>query len=171
MKKNGFTLVELLIATVLFSVLAAVISWTFLVGLRVWNSGSIRAELRQSANLSMERMVRELSAASVINTAKSDEVDFDADLDGNGVAETIKFDVSNDDILERTEDKASVTMARDVQAFTLGYYLDGNNDDLESPVTGPRKNDIRVIVITLTLNNGDETFTLSSGVYIRNQEL
>jgi len=171
MKKNGFTLVELLIATVLFSVLAAVISWTFLVGLRVWNSGSIRAELRQSANLSMERMVRELSAASVINTAKSDEVDFDADLDGNGVAETIKFDVSNDDILERTEDKASVTMARDVQAFTLGYYLDGNNDDLESPVTGPRKNDIRVIVITLTLNNGEEAFTLSSSVYTRNQEL
>ena len=171
MKKNGFTLVELLIATVLFSVLAAVVSWTFLVGLRVWNSGRTRAELRQSANLSMERLVRELGAASVINKAKSDEVDFDADLDGDGALETIKFDVSNDDNLERTEDGASVTMARDVQAFTLGYYLDGNNDDLESSVTGPTKNDIRVIVITLTLNSGDETFTLSSGVYTRNQEL
>jgi type II secretory pathway pseudopilin PulG len=172
---TGFTLIELIIIIALFSILAAAIFWTFVAGLRAWGSGRDRAYIRQDANLAIERMVRELSEASEINTAGSDEIEFDADLDGDGSVETIRFDVSNDDNLERTEvitgPDIIVTLARNVQTFTLGYYLDGDNDTLLSSVTGPSRDDVRVIVISLTLNEGGETLTLSSSVYTRNQGL
>ena len=171
MKKSGLSLIELLITVTLFSVIAAVVSLIFLTGLRTWDSARIRANLRQDAGLAMERMARELSEASAVNTAKSNEIDFDADLDGNGTPETIKFAVSHDNNLERTESGTSVILARAVQSFTAGYYLDGDNDTLLSSVTGPSLGNIRVIVLTLALNDGDETFTLSSSVYIRNQGL
>ena len=57
----------------------------FVAGLRVWGSSTDRAYIRQDANLAVERMVRDLSEASEISTAKSDEVKFDADLDGDGI--------------------------------------------------------------------------------------
>jgi hypothetical protein len=34
-----------------------------------------------------------------------------------------------------------------------------------------KRDDIRVITVSLILNEGDETVTLSSGVYARNQDL
>lgn len=167
--KQGFTLVELIIVVVLFSVLVAAVLWTFIAGLRVWDSGRGRAYIGQDANLAVERMMRELSQASEINRAQSDEIDFDADLDGDGSVETIKFDVSNDNNLERTENNIPVVIAAGAQNFTLGYYLEGDNENLLSSVTGPSRDDIRVIVIALTLNEGDEEITLSSSVYARNQ--
>lgn len=173
-KQEGFTLIELIIVIVLFSILAIAVFWTFVVGLRAWGSGMDRAIIRQDANLAIERMVREISQASEISMAKSDEIQFDADLDGDGLVETIKFDVSNDNNLERTEvitgPDIVVTIARNVQDFTL-RYLDGDNDTLLIPVAGPTQDDIRVIVISLTLDDGDETITLSSSVYARNQGL
>lgn len=169
--KKGLTLIELIIVIALFSILAVAVFWTFVVGLKVWGSGMDRGYIRQDANLSIERMVRELSEASEFSRARSDEVDFNADLDGDGSVETIKFDISNDNNLERTEDSIAVIMAGNVQTFTLGYYLDGDNDTLLSSVTGPSRDDIRVIVISLTLDDGDETITLSSSVYARNQGL
>jgi uncharacterized membrane protein affecting hemolysin expression len=156
------------VAIVLFVV---AVFWTFVAGLRAWDSGRDRACLRQDANLAIERMVREISEASEISTAKSDEIKFDADLDEDGSVETIKFDVSNNDNLERTENNVAVILARNVQEFTLGYYLVGDNNTLLSSVTGPSRDNIRVIIISLTLNYGNETFILSSSVYTRNQGL
>jgi len=175
MQKKSFTLIELIIVIVFFTIFAGVVSWTFVVGLRVWGSGRDRAYIRQDANLAIERMVRELSQVSEISTAKSDEIEFEADLDQDGSVAIIRFDVSSDDDLERTEvitgSDTVVTMAPNVQTFSLGYYLDGDNDTLLTSVTGPSRDDIRVIVISLTLNDGDETITLSSGAYTRNQGL
>ncbi len=175
MQKKGFTLIELIIVIVFFTIFTGVVSWTFVVGLRTWGSGRDRAYIRQDANLAIERMVREVSQASEIETAKADEIEFEADLDQDGSVETIRFDVSNDDDLERTEVIAGpdivVTMAPNVQTFSLGYYLDGDNDTLLTSVTGSTRDDIRVVVMSLTLDDDDETITLSSSVYTRNQGL
>lgn len=173
--RTGFTLIELIVVVVLFSILVAAVFWIFVAGLKIWGSGKDRAYIRQDANLAIERMVRELSEASAINTAKSDEVEFDADLDGDGSVETIRFDVSNDGNLERTEvitgPDIVVIIAPNVRDFIVGYYLDGDNDTLLTSVTGPSVDDIRVIVISLTLDDGDETIILSSSAYARNQGL
>jgi len=173
--KKGFTLVELLITVVLFSVLAAVVSWVFMVGLRTWDSGKERADIRQNAGLAMERMMRELSLTSEITRARSDEIRFEADLDQDEQVEKIIFDVNKDNDLERTENITGpnpvVIMARDVQNFTLGYYLESDNENLLSSVAKNAMDDIRVVVIALTLSKGEETISLSTSVYVRNQGL
>ena len=175
--KKGFTLIELIVVIFLFSTLTAVVSWVFVVGIGTWGSGKNRADIRQEASLSTERMMREISQASEITRAKSDEIKFEADLDQDDSVESITFKVSNDDNLERTETITGpdpdivVIMARNIQSFTLGYYLDEDNSNLLSSVTGPDLDDIRVVIISLTLSKGDETVTLSTSAYTRNQGL
>ena len=50
-------------------------------GLRTWTSGINRSEIIQDSSLAMEKMVRELSLAGSITTARGDEITFLADLD------------------------------------------------------------------------------------------
>lgn len=168
--KKGITLIELIIAVTLFSILGSVVLWVFVVGLRSWDSGRNRADIRQSVNMALERMTRELSQASEITTAKAGNITFQADLDQNGTAETITFDVTNADNLERTESGVDILMVSNVQDFTLGYYLESDNDTLLSAVNSPATRDtIRVVVISITVNEGDETLTFSTSAYTRNQ--
>lgn len=170
--KKGLTLIELLVVIVLLGGLSAAVVFVFMAGLKSWNSVRNRTEIIESLNLAMARMTRELSQASEITRARSDEIDFEADLDGGGVTEDITFDINSDDELERIEDGGSaVILARDVQSFTLGYYLEADNDNLLSSVTGPSLDDIRVIVITLALSKSGETVSLRSSAYARNQGL
>ena len=172
--KKGFTLIELIVVITLFLMLASVVLWVFVVGLKSWDSGKNRANIRQSVNAAFERMTRELSQASEIAIAKADEIEFEADLDQNGSAEAIKFDISNAGVLQRTEiivgPDIIVSMVPYVQSFTLGYYLDSDNDDLLSTVTTPSDLDsIRVVVMSITVTAGDETLTFSTSAYVRNQ--
>lgn len=171
--KKGFTLIELIIAVALFSILTVFVALTFLVGLRVWGSGRERAEITQDGILSIERMVRELGQASEIRSAQADRVRFDADLNSDGSDETITFAVSGG-VLERTEQGgAQIDLAPNVGNFALSYYTSNSDpmvdDPMPFPVTGPQLDTVRVIAISLTLEQADEAITLSSSAYTRNQ--
>ena len=164
--KKAFTLIELIIVLTLFIIIVGFAGWSFIVGLRAWNSGQNRAEIRLDGTLAIEKMVRELSQASDITTADEDEIIFEADLDDDGTVETVTFNVSNNNLI-RTVNAVATVLASNVQTFGLSY-LDLNN----SPWTLPQDPvDIRVITISLTMSNLDETFSLSSSTYVRNQQL
>lgn len=167
--KRGFTLIELIIVIVLFSMLAAATFWTFVVGLRAWGSGRDRAYIRQDANLAIERMVRELSQAKSFTIAQADQVKFDADIDNDDTDETVTFAIS-DSSLERTVDGTTTVLTPDLQTLEFSYR-DLNDVAMALPITGNDRDNIRVIVMSLTLNEGDETFVLSSSAYARNQGL
>ncbi|MCQ9206420.1 MAG: type II secretion system GspH family protein [Omnitrophica bacterium] len=171
-KKSAFTLIELTIVVVLFLVLTGVLARVLLVGLEVWGSENNRANLRQEANLAMERIVRELSQTTSITDANEDGIEFVVDLDDNGVNETVTFDVSGT-TLNRTEDAKAVKLAENSQTFALAYY-DTTNALMAVPqdVSNQAKRDnIRLINIALTMNNDSETVALRSSVYTRNQGL
>ncbi|MFA5500567.1 MAG: hypothetical protein WC404_05770, partial [Candidatus Omnitrophota bacterium] len=91
MRKKSFTLTELIIVAFFMSILVGSISWVFVVGLRTWSSGAARADIRQDANLALEKMVRDLSQASGITAADANNITFAADTDANGVNEIITF--------------------------------------------------------------------------------
>ncbi len=167
--KKGITLIELIIVIVLLSILVGFVSWVFVVGLRSWSSGKDRADIRQSSNLALERMVRELSQASSFTIAQAGQVKFVADLDDDGTDETVTFSVSNSELISDIDGTATV-LAPDVQAFGL-LYRDLNNVIMTFPISGGDRDNIRVIIISLTLNKVDETINLSSSAYARNQGL
>jgi len=177
--RKGLTLIELLISITFIAALGAVVSLVFIVGLKSWTSGRNYAEVIDSGGLIMEQMVRELSMASEITSAKSDEVKFEADVDGDSLADTMKYDVDKSGDLIKTigsgKGSPKVTLLEDVDDFSLGYYLD-QDDTLYSSVGGKGdvatdRDAIRVVVISLTLSEGDETTTLGGSVYTRNQGL
>jgi len=177
--KKGLTLVELLIAVFFLALLGAVVLVVYTAGLRSWSSGENYAEITNTGGLVMEKMVRELSLASEVTSAESDEVEFEADLDGDGTPEVIKYDVDKSGDLIRTEgegkNKMELVLVSDIQDFVLGYYLDKDNTRYDSVSTkgkGVTEADgIRVVDISLELAEGDETTTFGGSTYTRNQGL
>ena len=177
--KKGLTLIELLISITFIAALAAVVSLVFMVGLKSWTSGRNYAEVIDSGGLTMGKMVRELSMASEITKAESDEIEFEADVDGDNSADTIKYDIDKSGDLIKTmgsgKSKTEVILIEDVQTFGLGYYLDQDDtlyDSVSTKGKGTTEADgIQVVVISLSLSEGDETTTLGGSAYTRNQGL
>lgn len=58
--RRGFTLLEIVIVLMLFSVLLGVTGSLFLVGLRAWDSGYVRTGIREDESYAMEKVVRDL---------------------------------------------------------------------------------------------------------------
>lgn len=169
MKSKGFTLMEIIIVTALIGILAGVVAFTFAVGLKTWSSGLDRTDIRQDGNLVLERMVRELSQAYSIRNAEEDAITFWADADGD---EEVTFELENSN-LKRTSDGGETVLTPDVETFALSYR-DVNNNLMTLPqdvASQSKRDNIRVIIILLTLDKADETVTLSSSVYTRNQGL
>ena len=170
MNKKSFTLIELIIVMALFSVLVVSALWVFVVGLRVWGTNRDRNEIRSESSLAMERITRELSQASSITNADEDAITFMADLDDDGSNETVTFSTDSNRLI-RTEAATETSLAFNVEDFALAYR-DADNDlmNLPADVASQAKRDlIRVIIISLAMNKGEESFTLSSSVYARNQ--
>jgi len=166
---SGITLVELLMAMALFSVIIAVTISMFTLSLDVWGSGRSRFDITQDGNLALERIVRYLELASNITAATETEITFDADVynDGTDDTITITFDAVTKK-LNQTIDGVTMTLAPYVQDFTFSYY----QSDTETPFTPLIQDDrdtICVIMLSLTMNRGSETITLGSSAYCRNQ--
>jgi len=169
MMKNGFTLIELILTVAFFSIFTTAVFFSFVVGLRVWDSGKIRANIRQDASLALERITRELSQAYSIQGAREDEITFWADAAGT---EEITIDVQTGN-LTRTLDALATILTPNVQTFTLSYRdLDDNSMNIPSDVgSQAKRDDIRIVGISLVLDEEDETITLGSSAYTRNQGL
>lgn len=166
---TGFTLLEVIFVSLLLSILTGFIAWTFVVGLRAWGSGINRSNVRQSGNLAMERMVRELSQAYSFTYAREDEIRFWTNETGT---EEVTLVVTGG-ALTRTADATSIILTPYAQNFVLAYR-DLDDDPMNIPAdTGSqdKRDDIRVIIVSLILNEGDETVTLTSAAYARNQGL
>jgi len=167
--KKGFTLIELIIVIVLFTMLSVAVFWTFVAGLKIWNSGKNRADIRQGGNWAIEKMVRELSQAYSIREAVEDEITFWADPDGD---DEVTFNTDDNELI-RTTDSVETILTPYVETLELSYR-DINNGLMTLPEgtdSQAERDNIRVIIISLTLNQGDEAVTLSSSVYTRNQGL
>ena len=71
MKRRGFTLVELIIALALTALLFGTITFAFGQALRAWKITADRAARHQVANISLERLARDIRSASSISAATS----------------------------------------------------------------------------------------------------
>lgn len=167
---KGFTLTEVLIVIVLFSILAVSVLWISAVAIKTWGTALDRTQIRQEAGSAMARMIREMGQINSITDAQDAQMTFLADLDGNGTDETVSLDTSGSNLI-RTEGTVTTILASNVQTFGLSY-LDVNNTLLNPPggtSTQTKRDGIRVITVTLTMDKDDETLTLASSAYAKNQ--
>ena len=125
-------------------------------------------QLRQQLAGALDALTREASLANNVDNAEDQRFQFDADLDGNGTTENnVNYQVSGGD-LQRVYNGATVTLVRDLTSLDFDY-VDTTDANLAVPVSPqPTRDTIRVVQITATATKDQETISLASAAYLRN---
>jgi prepilin-type N-terminal cleavage/methylation domain-containing protein len=133
---DGFTLVELLVATAVVGLVMAGVLGVLVMGLEAYRFGADRVEAQQTARAALERMVKELREAGYdpagggvapIVLAEPTQVAFQRDLNANGVIDATRERVTfllRGTVLRRDAGGGAQPLAENVRAFGLSY-LDG----------------------------------------------
>jgi type IV pilus assembly protein PilW len=194
--QQGFTLLDLLLALALSSLLLAGIYNVFISQQKVYSVREQVAEMQQNARAGMDMMTRELrmagydptgaaGASIVIATATTIQCtmdlnnDGDLDDDNEDVTYTLyDADSDGDQDLGRDTGGGNQPIAENIQSLTFVYTL-ANGSTTSTPAD---PNQIRVIRVSLTAqtakrdpdyspNNGHRTTTLTAEIDVRNMGL
>lgn len=170
--KMGFTLIELMVALAIMSVISVVIYGVFTLSIRSYTTQSVAADVQQSVRAAMEIMVADIRAAGFdptlsdnfgIELATATKLRFTSDSDGTGLtgvvddtnSERITYDFQanqlNQILYEGTgSEDTPQPLISDVQNLTFTYFdTDGNT--LGSPVPAAMLADIRTVQISMTV--------------------
>lgn len=160
--RSGLTLIELILVIVLISILLGAITFTFVVGLRAWDVGMLHGGIKKDASYTLRIMSEEMKQATSITSANQNDITFRADLDGNGVDETITYIWSGvvGENFNRTQGTTTTAVARNVQNAQFQYY-NANNNLLSFPVTASL---VRLVELTLQLKKENESIQYVSKV-------
>jgi prepilin-type N-terminal cleavage/methylation domain-containing protein len=198
-EKKGFSLIELLVAMVIMSVVSLAIYSVFAVTSRTYTTQGVTADVQQSVRAAMEVMLQDIRTAGLdptssgnfgIELAEASKLRFTSDSidagtnDFNGVlddtnSERITYVLQGtqlDQILyETTASVESEPLISDVQNLTFTYF-DADGNDLGSPVPASQLADIRTINVSITVEepagrNGSVSRTLTKQVKCRNMGL
>ena len=166
--ERGLSLLELLIVVSLLSIFIGTLYESVVVGLRTVNAADEREDIRQQLANALDLLVREANLASNVDNAEDQRLQFDADLDGNGTTENnVNYQVSSGD-LQRVYSGTTVTLVRDLTSLDFNY-LDTSGANVTTPVgSQPTRDTIRVVQITATATKDQETISLASAAYLRN---
>lgn len=153
MSKKGFTLIELVIATVLTSILSFAMYSVFIRSKRSYEVGEVRAEAQKRGRLAMSKVVADLRETGLglgeegqgVLDAQKDEVTIVADLDNNGNTEVVRYFLSDTTALPETRNphdrilyksvngKPGLPLGRGIVGLSFGYF-DQNRFNLLDPV-------------------------------------
>jgi prepilin-type N-terminal cleavage/methylation domain-containing protein len=189
--ERGFTLVEMIVTTMIMVFVLIGLSSIFDMSLKVSSYANRKVEAIEIARVSLEKMEREIRQAHAINTATgqmfdtwtSTQIRFGNDLDGSGAiacpnstgrCERIGYRL-NGTTLERSNTSTGATfqpVAERVQSLTFTYY-DANGNQVV-PAVGDEACIDRVLVsLGISVDQGlgqPGTQTLTSVIDLRNRE-
>lgn len=182
--KKGFTLIELMIAMAISTVVMAAIYATYRSQLRSHITQQAVVEMQQNARAAMYILEREIKMAGYDPTGldpppgitaatgnsitftislSSDGIDNDADgdidaadIDGEGV-QTITYFLNGQE-LQRTADGTTNTAAENIEVLDFVYFKKDENDNLmvlPTPVIGDELLNIYSVQITTIARSGD----------------
>lgn len=163
--KKGLTLIELLISVLLISAMLIAVWAIYSTGFKVFYNQISRYDIKDQSALAFITMTNELHEASSITAATAASVTFTADINDDGVNETIQYTWSGTagDPLNRVVGAATNTLVRSVNSVAFSYY---NTDNvlLSFPVTLAN---VHLAAVDLTAVTGDETFHLRTKIQLR----
>jgi prepilin-type N-terminal cleavage/methylation domain-containing protein len=197
--KMGFTLIELMVALAIMSIVSAAIYGIFSLSSRSYTTQSVTADVQQSVRAAMEIMVQDIRAAGLdptlsdnfgIELATATKLRFTSDSidtgigDFNGVVDdtnseriTYEFQANqlNQILYEGTVNENTQPLISDVQNSTFTCF-DADGNDLGSPVPAANLADISAVEISMTVQEpagrGDPVSrTLTKRIKCRNLEL
>ncbi len=174
-RENGFTLVELLVAIAIASIVLAAVVSAYFVQVRGKNTQEVLTDMNDASRAALEIMVNEIrmagfdpedTAVAGFLVALSDEVRFTMDI-GNGATYLSDGDTtdSNEDVHYRINTLNALgrqtngaggfqPLVPNVDALDFVYF-DGNGNILATPVTGNNLDNIRSIEVTIVARAED----------------
>lgn len=179
---NGFSLIELLIVMAIVGVVMGAIYGVFISSNRSYRTQERVADAQQSVRVGVDFMVRDIRMAGLnpfgtagagMEAATGTNLRLTADLDINGATdaplnqERVSYDFSNNALRRQLyETTASATgwqtLANNVTALSF-TYLDADGTDLGDPVAAGDLDDIRTVVISMTVQERDKRGNLIEG--------
>ncbi|MCA9404941.1 MAG: prepilin-type N-terminal cleavage/methylation domain-containing protein [Candidatus Omnitrophica bacterium] len=167
MKKTAFTILELLVVIVAFSIIVGVVLNVYGVSLDIWNEGFKRSDIRTELSQTLELVTKNLRRATSIDALTDSSITFTADL-GSG-STTYRVYLYNAADPEPnppyTQSTYDLRWVQGTTSYGSGASLANNIIQPSSPVFSQAGN---VINVNLTAAEGDETVRLSSSVRPRN---
>jgi len=123
--KNGFTIVELLVAITLFSVIVAIATGTFVQSLRTQRGVTALIAANSNVSLAMEQMAREIRTGQGFSLSGG-ELNFT-----NARGQAVAYRLRNESIEKAVNGETGVITAANVRVSKLNFLLAG-----ESPADG-----------------------------------
>jgi prepilin-type N-terminal cleavage/methylation domain-containing protein len=163
--QRGFTLLELVITTLVVGVIAYVVAIALSAGMKAYFTTDFRGEALDQANFAMERMTREIrnlrdsSSVILVPPSTTAQLKF-SDADENTVE--YSYSAVNKTITRTLNATPANTLSTNITSFSFGYIqTNGNVFSTFDPVTTKR------IRISITATVGTEKVTIQSEVWPR----
>ena len=189
--ESGFTLIEMLMAIAIVSILFGTVYGTFTNLNRSYTAETVKAGVQQKTRIGVEFMVRDIrlagldplgSASAGFISATQNSIQFTADMnydgDLNDPFEIITYALNGSELEQTTADLGTETLMDRVADLNFSY-LDADENDLMNHAMSPPQvpanelADIRTVVISLTTQrpagkDGPVSRTYSTRVRCRN---
>ena len=161
---EGFTLIEIVVVCVLIGIIAAVIIPPLHQGVQSFAVTETRGDLTSQARQAATRMIRELRNIQKeadntpnITGATATSLTFVDVLDN-----TITFSVSGS-----TVQRNSNPLVAQVSSLQFRYFNGSNAELTTLPLSATDRNNVRRIMVTLTLAEGSLTVSVTEQAYLR----
>lgn len=184
----GFSLVEVLVALVIFGVIVGVLSGVLISSNRTHSKTATRAEVQASTRQALSLLTTELRQAGAdpgippagivgLISADSQTVRVRADLNGDGAIQTAEpsedvtysYDAGAQ-VLRRDPGAGAATALRNVTSLRFSYFDAANQPLASLPLNATDRALVRSIGVTVTCQDREALpFTLSTRITLRNQ--
>ncbi|MDY6854102.1 MAG: prepilin-type N-terminal cleavage/methylation domain-containing protein [Thermodesulfobacteriota bacterium] len=192
-RTHGFTLIELMIALVITSMVVAGTFYYFTTQEKAFIVQEQITEMQQNARGGIDFISRELrmigygvTSGAIITEADSNAITFLGDIDGDGSPETIRYalDATNLQLTREVDFGGAVEVAENITSTGLVFqYFNNNDNDLSTtdplPLNATNRTNIRRINVSVTArtdnpdpdysaNNGYRTISYTTNIRPRN---
>lgn len=185
MKKNAFTLIELMVATGLMGLLLLALTTMIANGFRTYRVGQKRVEVSEKVNKVTSDFEKVTRGATEIISADSSSFSYFSYLhedkrpaptkinyvleEGRLIKESTPPFEDAGRILYRDEDKSSRKVAENVTNLDIFSYIDANGSDLAFPVQKDLIKAVRITVaVAVTVGKGTANASQSTVIGFRN---
>jgi prepilin-type N-terminal cleavage/methylation domain-containing protein len=165
-KKRGLTLIELLVTTAVLSILILTVGYTFIIGLRLWNDGYNRSDIRTDLSQALELVGKNLRQAKSIDELTAGSITFTADLGGGD--DTYRVYMYNASDSEPnppyTQKTYELRWAKTTVTYGSGAILINDVKKPNPPSSKPFSQSGNVITMDFVVERGDQTTAMRTNV-------